>query len=190
MILLSFDIGIKNLAYCQIDTDTKDILDWYVLDCSGNKNAVLSVIEQLESVPNLMESHIILLEKQPSFNPTMRIIQTAIYVYFTIRLNYEQNLNTKILYYSAKNKLKICGETESLQNKNDGKADGTLRGKKGKRKSYYYNKKAAIEQTKINLENKIKDNQVFYNIFLKFFNSNKKKDDLADCYLQAISYLN
>ena len=192
MIILSFDVGIKNLAYCQVDSITHDILDWNIIDCSVPKNqdVIVRLIEELENNSNLLESDIILIEKQPSFNPQMRIISTAIYVYFTLRLNYEQNRKVKIIYYSAKNKLKICGETESLQNKNDGKADGTLRGKKGKRKSYYYNKKAAIEQTKINLENKIKDNQVFYNIFLKFFNSNKKKDDLADCYLQAISYLN
>lgn len=32
--ILSFDIGIKNLAYCMIDTDTEswDILDWGVVD--------------------------------------------------------------------------------------------------------------------------------------------------------------
>ena len=174
MILLSFDIGIKNLAYCQIDTDTKDILDWYVLDCSGNKNAVLSVIEQLESVPNLMESHIILLEKQPSFNPTMRIIQTAIYVYFTIRLNYEQNLNTKILYYSAKNKLKICNSTDILDSKTKG------RGNQAKKRNYYLNKKAAIEET----NNLLKDTP-----FLIYYQKHKKKDDLADCYLQALSFI-
>jgi len=174
MILLSFDIGIKNLAYCQIDTNTKDILDWCVLDCSVNKNAVLSVIEQLESVPNLMESHIILLEKQPSFNPIMRIIQTAIYVYFTIRLNYEQNLNTKILYYSAKNKLKICNSTNILDSKTKG------RGKQAKQRNYYLNKKAAIEET-IHL---LKDTP-----FLPFLQKHKKKDDLADCYLQALAYM-
>lgn len=191
MIILSFDVGIKNLAYCQVDSITRDILDWNVIDCSVPKNqdVIVRLIEELENNSNLLESDTILIEKQPSFNPQMRIISTAIYVYFTLRLNYEQSRKVKIIYYSAKNKLKICGETESLQNKNDGKANGTLRGKKGKRKSYYYNKKAAIEQTKICLENKINDNQIFYNHFLKFFTLSKKKDDLADCYLQALAYL-
>jgi hypothetical protein len=35
MIILSFDIGIKNLAYCLIDSEDETILDWDVLDCSG-----------------------------------------------------------------------------------------------------------------------------------------------------------
>lgn len=191
MIILSFDVGIKNLAYCQIDSITHDILDWNVIDCSVPKNqdVIVRLIEELENNANLLESDTILIEKQPSFNPQMRIISTAIYVYFTLRLNYEQSRKVKIMYYSAKNKLKICGDTESLQSKNDGKADGTLKGKKGKRKSYYYNKKAAIEQTKTFLENKIKNNQLFYEQFLNFFNVSKKKDDLADCYLQGIAFL-
>lgn len=192
MIILSFDVGIKNLAYCQIDSITKDILDWNIIDCSVPKNqdVIVRLIEELENNSNLLESETILIEKQPSFNPQMRIISTAIYVYFTMRLNYEQNKKIKIIYYSAKNKLKVCNDSESLQAKNEGKTDGTLRGKKGKRKSYYYNKKAAIEQTKILLQNKINEKQIFYNKFLDFFNLSKKKDDLADSYLQALSYIN
>ena len=174
MILLSFDIGIKNLAYCQIDTETNDILDWFILDCSGSNNAVLCVIEQLESVPNLLESDIILLEKQPSFNPTMRMISTAIYVYFTLRLNYENSKKTKILYYSAKNKLKICNSTEILDSKTKSKT------KQNRKKNYYLNKKAAVEETRI---------LICDTGFLNYFEKNKKKDDLADCYLQALAYL-
>ena len=191
MIILSFDVGIKNLAYCQIDSCTSDILDWNVIDCSVpiNRNVIVKLIEELESIPNLLESDTILIEKQPSFNPQMRIISTAIYVYFTLRLNYEKGTKTKILYYSAKNKLKLCNETESLQNKNKQKTDGTLRGKKGKRKSYYYNKKAAIEQTKFFIEDKIKNKNSWYDKYLIFFNKSKKKDDLADSYLQALAYI-
>lgn len=191
MIILSFDVGIKNLAYCQIDSVNSDILDWFVIDCSvpRNKNIIVKLIEELENIPNLLESDIILIEKQPSFNPQMRIISTAIYVYFTLRLNYEKGTKTKILYYSAKNKLKLCNNTESLQNKNEKKLDGSLKGKKGKRKSYYYNKKAAIEQTIFFIKDKINKNNLWYEKYLLFFNNNKKKDDLADSYLQALAYL-
>ena len=176
MIILSFDVGIKNLAYCQIDSITKDILDWYIIDCSvpKNGNVIVKLIEEMEKIPSLLDSDVILIEKQPSFNPQMRIISTAIYVYFTLRLNYEKGMKTKILYYSAKNKLKLCNNTESLQNKEEQKSDGTLKGKKGKRKSYYYNKQAAIEQTRIFIQNKIETNS-FYMKYLIYFNSSKKK---------------
>ena len=190
MIILSFDVGIKNLGYCQIDSLTSDILDWNIIDCSvpKNGNVIVKLIEELESIPNLLESNTILIEKQPSFNPQMRVISTAIYVYFTLRLNYEKGIKTKILYYSAKNKLKLCNNTESLQNKNEQISNGTLKGKKGKRKSYSYNKKAAIEQTKYLIENKVK-NYPWYNKYLIFFSNSKKKDDLADSYLQALAYI-
>jgi len=190
MIILSFDVGIKNLAYCQIDSITKDILDWNIVDCSVTKNAnvIVKLIEELESLPNLLESDTILIEKQPSFNPQMRIISTAIYVYFTLRLNYELGTKTKILYYSAKNKLKLCEDTVSIQKKNEEKSNGTLCGKKGKYKNYYYNKKAAIEQTKIFIENKSLT-FILYEKYLNYFNKSKKKDDLADSYLQALAYL-
>lgn len=34
MKLLSFDVGIKNLAYCLLDTDNENILDWGILNIS------------------------------------------------------------------------------------------------------------------------------------------------------------
>ena len=34
MKLLSFDVGIKNLAYCQLDTSNKNILDWGIINIS------------------------------------------------------------------------------------------------------------------------------------------------------------
>ena len=34
MKLLSFDVGIKNLAYCQLDTSNKSILDWGIINIS------------------------------------------------------------------------------------------------------------------------------------------------------------
>ena len=45
---------------------------------------------------------------------------------------------------------------------------------KRKKKSYYYNKNA-IEQTKICLENKINDNQLFYNNFKNSLMQVKKR---------------
>ena len=77
MIILSFDIGIKNLAYCMLDSETKCILDWNVLDCSG-ENETLRVIQEIDSLEYLLEADIVLLEKQPSFNPKMRNISTAL----------------------------------------------------------------------------------------------------------------
>jgi hypothetical protein len=160
--ILSFDVGIKNLAYCLIDND-KTILDWNILNCDSG-NTILAMLEHLDSNPYLLEADTILIEKQPSFNPKMRIIATSLYVYFTLRIQHEMSRRVKILFYSAKHKLKNC----------------TITGITGSTK-YLRNKKLAIEYTK----------QLLVDTpWLTFFMSNKKKDDLADSYLQALSYIN
>lgn len=160
MIILSFDIGIKNLAYCMIDTETNDILDWNILDCSGT-NETLTVIKTLDQYNYMLEADIVLLEKQPSFNPKMRNISTALYVYFTLRIQHEKNENCKIIFYPAKYKLMCCNT--KIEHKTKCK--------------YRQNKNLGIVHTRelINTHN-------------DFFEKNKKKDDLADSYLQAISY--
>lgn len=160
MIILSFDIGIKNLAYCMIDTETNDILDWNILDCSGT-NETLIVIKTLDEINYILEADIILLEKQPSFNPKMRNISTALYVYFTLRIQHEKNAQCKIMFYQPKYKL-MCSNTK-IEHKTKSK--------------YLQNKKLGIEHTR-----------ELINTHLDFFEKHKKKDDLADCYLQAISY--
>jgi len=161
MIILSFDIGIKNLAYCILDTESNDILDWNILDCTGT-NETLSVIKTLDEYPHLLEADIVLLEKQPSFNPKMRNISTALYVYFTLRIQHEKNSNCKIIFYPAKYKLKCC--EIKIEHKTKSK--------------YRQNKNLGIVHTRELL-----------NSHIDFFEKNKKKDDLADCYLQAISYI-
>ena len=161
MLILSFDIGIKNLAYCLIDSDDNVILDWNIIDCSG-KNEILTAIQELDSLNYLLEADIVLLEKQPSFNPKMRTMSTALYVYFILRIQHEQNKMVKILFYAAKYKLKCCNL--QIEHKSKDK--------------YRQNKNLGIAHTR-HLIKSHKD----------FFESNKKKDDLADCFLQAYSYI-
>lgn len=170
MLLLSFDIGIKNLAYCLIDIDKHNfsILDWNVLDCSLDTKSVASIdvireiVKQLNSLEYLQEADIILVEKQPSCNPKMRIINSCIFMYFIIKA-IDNNLNTKIINYSPKHKLKCCNLKLDKISKN----------------KYTNNKKLAIKHT----SHLIRDTS-----WEPFFVKASKKDDLADCFLQAKSY--
>ena len=91
----------------------------------------------------------------------MRNISTALYVYFIIRIQHEQNKNCKIIFYSPKHKLK-CSDIV-IEHKSKCK--------------YRQNKNLGIVHTRALL----KTHQ-------KFFEKHKKKDDLADCFLQALSY--
>ena len=47
MIILSFDVGVKNLAYCLMDSITKDILDWNIIDCTSS-NLILKLKSSLK----------------------------------------------------------------------------------------------------------------------------------------------
>ncbi len=161
MIILSFDVGIKNLAYCMIDSEDNSILDWDVLDCTST-NPTLKILEEFDQLPQLLDADVVLIEKQPSFNPKMRIISNTLYVYFTLRVKHEASRNIKIEYYSAKHKLRCCDITEVFKTKS----------------KYRQNKKLGI----IHTTHLIKTHQ-------DFFEKSKKKDDLADCYLQALSYV-
>jgi hypothetical protein len=92
----------------------------------------------------------------------MRNIATAIYVYFILRIRHELNKNVPIIFYAAKYKLKCCNIT--IEHKCKSK--------------YRQNKNLGIVHTR-HLITSHND----------FFESNKKKDDLADCFLQAYSYM-
>lgn len=172
MLVLSFDIGIKNLAYCLMEYLPRQkennffILDWNVLDCSENEingnNIIRTMVNKLDQLKYLYEVEIILIEKQPSFNPKMRVINSCILMYYTIR-TIENEIKCKIINYSPKHKLHCC----------DLKVESKLKSK------YQRTKKTGIEHTRFLLKN---------NNWIKYFESNNKKDDLSDCFLQGLSY--
>lgn len=171
MLVLSFDIGIKNLAYCLLDiTKTSTtILDWNIIDCSvgtktfASSDVIKKIITTLNELDYLLDAELILIEKQPSCNPKMRIINSCIYMYFMIKTIDNNISKCKIINYSPKHKLKCC----------DIKIPKTVKS------NYSQNKKLAIEHARYF----IKDTS-----WLNFFNKTSKKDDLADCFLQAKSY--
>jgi len=110
----------------------------------------------------------VIIENQPVHkNPKMKSIQIAIFTFF-IDHGYNQidSRIKNIKLFSARNKLKLYnGPTIDCNIKN----------------AYNKRKFLSIEYTKYY----IKDNSQL----LDFFNSNKKKDDLADCFIQGYYYL-
>lgn len=174
MLILSFDVGVKKLAYCLINNNK--IIDWKVSDISAstydkqceNLIKVLSTIE-LNELTNIV------IEKQPGFNPKMRVISGQLQMYFAYEKYKNKNINiNKIVYYSAKHKLQCYKPKENdepiIMNKY---------------KSKYLNTKDLAKQYCIRMINN-EDPK-----FIEYYNNNKKAQaDLADCYLQGISYLN
>jgi hypothetical protein len=233
--ILSFDVGIKNLAYCLVEfAETKNtILDWGIIDimatfldkttkCSVVKNgaecgatAIVCIrlpdktigfckkktcqkvvqtayqpkqikkikavttktvsllhltselIRQLKLYKVFLTADIVVIENQPVLkNPTMKSIQMVLYTFFLVNGITEDAPLTNIALFNAGRKLDIYDGPEI-----------TTPCKKG---TYADRKYLSIEMTKYLLRD-IPDK-------LQFFSTHKKQDDLADSYLQCLTF--
>lgn len=165
MSILSFDVGMKNLAFCILKDTT--LIHWNVSEIKYTTNQSLceAIVNHLDAWPQLLECETVLIEKQPSRNNKMRIIEALLNAYFVIRgIKNEKSNIKKVLVYSAKHKL----------------GSNTLKGKT----NYNERKKLSVARCKNFLESTPLQNSAF----IDTFTSSKKKDDLADTLLQALSY--
>lgn len=117
----------------------------------------------------------ILIENQPSLkNPKMKTIQILLYSYFMMRTKIDNNndivnISPTILFISASGKLKFCKNEEIEKMFTHLKSKYTVR------------KKKAIEYCSLYMG--------YDELNIDFFNTSKKKDDLADSYLQAVQFM-
>ena len=212
---LSFDVGIKNLAYCEL-TPEKKIIQWGIINlnedpicdvhlnkkcekqssylikddcpenycCSAHSKKFKKVkklntnydilkisqlcIGKLRDL-NLTQIKHVLIENQPALkNPTMKSIQMIIYTFFVIEgVMNENSLIENIHMVNARNKLKVYTGPPIECNK------------KGK---YAQNKYLSVEYTHYMIKEEVDE-------FKTLFTNSKKKDDLADAYLQGIYWI-
>jgi flagellar biosynthesis chaperone FliJ len=170
MFVLSFDIGVKNLAYCYADDGM--ITKWGTLDIFADNIYAISSKCMLLLQHNFsdLEIDVVLLENQPvQKNPKMKSIQMVVYSYFLYQQQIVNRNIRNIIFQSASNKNKFMNNF-----------DVVVRPYKSK---YTMNKKKAISCTRSILENEENTE------WLDFFNSHKKQDDLADSYLQLLHYI-
>ena len=124
----------------------------------------LRLFKQLDENPLFSKCENIIIENQPVLkNPTMKSIQIMLYSYFLIK---NKNINI-IKLVNASNKLKVYKGTIPAEEKEN------LSRIKDK---YRRNKMTAILHASLMINDKEK---------LDYFNSHKKKDDLADAYLMT-----
>lgn len=160
--ILSIDVGIKNLAY--IVYDGVNIIEWSVVElCDESENATkVNMIEigiglhkALEHITNEVDT--IIIENQIGHNAIrMKSIQGM------ITYHYISQGKENIIYWNPINKLKKYNQKE--------------------KKTYTQRKKDSVTITRLLISE-------YFNYRLEYFNSHKKKDDLADCFLQMIDYL-
>lgn len=132
-----------------------------------------NLIEELEKKPELFTAEKVLIENQPSLkNPRMKAISSTIYDYYLIRGIFDKKYSSKInqvKYMSPSNKIKLSKDNKIVK-----EADAT--------KKYKLTKKIAVDYVKALLDSDL-------NNFKEYFLNEKKKDDLADAFLQGAYYL-
>ena len=215
MKVLSLDIGINNLSYCILsyENENYDIQGWDILNVNpyeddnkeiasmnkqidkDNKKKIKDegenqklkkkktkkkptlnelsekIIGTFDSKNEFLECNYVIIENQPCMkNPTMKSIQMIVYSYFYIRGMYNKDYESRVLkdivLISAGNKLKVYdGPPIEINVKS----------------RYTKNKKLGIEHTKYLLKH--------HDEYLSFFDSHKKKDDLADAFLQGAYFI-
>jgi len=165
MRIASFDVGIKNLAFCI--TEEEKICLWEIKDITPERgeDTCTSIVKLLDSIPELLDVDVIVIEKQPSRNNKMRIVEALLYSYFIIKGVSQTEIRVrKAVVYSAKHKL---GKT-------------SFKGKS----CYRERKKLAVARCSKFISETEQEPD-----FIAQFQESKKKDDLSDCFLQAMSYI-
>ena len=169
--ILSFDLGVKNLSYCVIKKDCT-IHDWKVVDIlDGNtrstrvksisiERCVKYLLTYLQSAPFPDDLEYILIESQPgggrTANLRMKTLSHCIQTYFIMTFP-----NAMIKFVSPKRKLELCG--------------GMCTSKSSKVR-YQEHKKRAINT----VHELVKGTE-----WEDWYSRLVKRDDAADSYLQA-----
>ena len=174
--VLAIDVGIKNLSYCHMTSnsaDTKDmqILDWEnvcVTDDKCNKIKMEALTEQvlqalMERFDDEFETDVVVIENQPMLkNGMMKTVSVIIYTFFNM-LKVQYGNIKEVRFISATNKLK-CKKVAAL-----GKSIDT----------YKDRKRLSIEVVKQYLQEICPEK-------IAWFSGLSKADDYADCALFAI----
>ena len=118
------------------------------------------LVDELDKVPLLCESSVVLIENQPSSNPKMKNVSYLLYCYFVI------HKVKKVIFVNPRNKLEVYDGPYVQCN---------LKGQYARNKFY------GKVYCRYIIRNQPSD--------IKLFESHKKKDDLADSFLQGVWFL-
>ena len=161
--ILSIDVGIKNLAMCLLDEDKNNlVVEWDVdgIPPQHKDGVYVSMRDHLDARPWVLNAKTILIEKQPERNKKMVSVMHFLYAYFIIKCP-----KAETILYDARHKIPdVAGPGKAQYNKR---------------------KKVSIERC----EDFIRSNSVNSH-WIDTFVKSKKKDDLADTVMQALSFVN
>ena len=157
--ILSIDVGIKNLAMCMIDPTTKRIHNWEVAGIPPmHADGIFPCMKKhLDDRPWTLQAHKVLIEKQPDKNRGIKAVEHFLHAYYLIK-------DKEVIIYDARFKIP------------DVAGPGRAR--------YLERKKASIDRCR----EFISATESVNRDWIPMFETHKKKDDLADTVMQALSY--
>lgn len=158
--ILSIDVGIRNLAMCLLNETSNIIVEW---DVSGvppeHKDGLyVSLRKHLDERPWVLTADVILIEKQPERNKKMISVMHFLHSYFVIK-----SPQAETILYDARHKIPdVAGAGKTL---------------------YRKRKNTAIERCREFIHSGDVNKH-----WVELFDVSKKKDDLADTVMQALSF--
>ena len=182
MYIVSFDPGTVNLGYCVIHVENLKINKWGILNIKHNsiEGSTHLLIKQLNDLKltELDEEIIVMIECQIGINKKTNIVLGSLFMYYEMeKINNKNSKIKKIVTYPAKNKM-------SYYNRREGDEDiPYIRPPANRKDRHRYNKKLIVEHCKRILKH---NNEIEFN---ELFIKSKKKDDLADSYIQGLTYI-
>ncbi len=130
------------------------------------------IVDKLQKKDDFLKVDLVVIENQPALkNPTMKSVQMIIYSYFLIN--------------------GVCNDISTIQDIQMINARNKLKAYKGPKVEcdikdrYKKTKFLGIEYCKYMINDSLQDEQ-----WIQLFTNSKKKDDLADAYLQGMYVLN
>lgn len=175
--IVSFDIGLKNLSYCIIGKDGK-IIDWdnvdiYHKDPGKQGEKLWKMLQKIINDSNTNDNYEVVIEKQMAAR--MKRIESYVFMYFLDRKMKGSSNISKVTLFHAKHKLKYY----------DKQPNDLPLGNKKYASKYANNKYKGKEQCRVIIHREGEQDIEF----IKKYKSSKKKDDLADSFLQGRAYL-
>lgn len=168
MIVLSVDLGWRNLSYVILEVflESYKILEWENVDIMGEENININTTSLEDLVKNTHAKVKDIIMKWCSYKPEIAFLEQQPLGQMA------RNVKTKTMSHIMQSHLLSNSITVEFVNPKK-KLKGLKNGE-----TYQDNKKFAVEKTKSLLENNL--------VWLEKFMTHKKKDDLADSFLQGL----